>query len=168
MGSSPITRKEFKYIMCNIEKDENKILVSIRQRNLHYRNFIQFATRKGKKETTEKLLRQSLFNVAKKNKIQFWNSIENAVTNTTISLNVKVKRRGSKNIYIPIKMKDSFSKFLSYSWILNSAKKRHENKFYDRFVNEILETAENKSSTSKKKMEIYKLIDENISNISKK
>ena len=154
--------------MCDFEKNTSKTLVSMRQRNLHYRNFIQFATRKGKKETAEKLLRKSLFNVAKKNKNQFWKSIDSAVTNTTISLNVKVKRRGSKNIYIPIKMKDSFSKFLSYSWILNSVKKRHENKFYDKFVNEILETAENKSSTSKKKMEIYKLIEENISNVSKK
>lgn len=149
-------------------KDNNNFISLINKPNKHYKNFIQFATKKGKKETMENTLRKSLFDVAKKNKVQFWTVVDKAVKNTTISLNVKVKRQGSKNIYIPIKIKDGYSKFLSYNWILKSAKKRHESKFHNKFINEIIETADNKSVTSKKKMEIYKLIEDNVSNISKR
>ena len=136
--------------------------------NRHYKNFIQFSTKKGKKETTEKNFRNSLFNVAKQNKIRFWSVVDKAVKNTTVSLNVKVKRQGSKNIYIPIKIKDNYSIFLSYNWILTNAKKRNERKFFKKFINEIIDTAENKSLTSKKKIEIYKLIEDNVNNISKR
>jgi ribosomal protein S7 len=116
----------------------------------------------------EKILRDSLFAVAKNNKKQFWTNIEKAVENTTMLLNIKVKRKGSKNIYIPIKMKSGYSKFLSYNWILKSAKNRHEKKLSNKFVNEIIDTAENKSNSIKKKIEIYKLIEDNMHNVSKR
>ena len=167
MGSSPITRIILFKIM-NKKENNNNFISLINKPNKHYKNFIQFAIKKGKKETMEKILRDSLFAVAKNNKKQFWTNIEKAVENTTMLLNIKVKRKGSKNIYIPIKMKPGYSKFLSYNWILKSAKNRHEKKLSNKFVNEIIDTAENKSNSIKKKIEIYKLIEDNMHNVSKR
>ena len=64
--------------------------------------------------------------------------------------------------------KDGYSIFLSYSWILKSARKRHEKKFINKLINEIIETAENKNATSKRRVEIYKLVEENINNTFKR
>ena len=81
----------------NKKENNNNFISLINKPNRHYKNFIQFATKKGKKETMENILRESLFDIAKKNKKQFWTDIEKAVENTTMLLNIKVKRKGSKS-----------------------------------------------------------------------
>ena len=148
-------------------KTHQKYSSLINKHNKHYKKFIQFSIKKGKKHTIENAYRKSLFHAAKKQK-KFWTTVDSAIENTTTYLNVKTKRQGSKNIYIPIKIKNNYSQFLAYNWILKDLKKKSTSKFFNKFTNEIIDTAENKSSSSKKKVEIYKLIEENINNVWKK
>ena len=44
-------------------------------------------------------------------------------------------------------------------------KKYHYSDNKQKFINEIVDTSENKSASSKKKTEVYKLVEENIHNI---
>lgn len=145
----------------------NKHYLTINEYNNHYKKFIKFSTKKGKKHTIENNYRKALFHAAKKQE-NFWKITNLAIENTTTYLNVKVKRQGSKNIYIPIKIKDNYRTFLAYNWILSNLKNKSSLKFYQKFINEIVQTAENKSASSKKKTEVYKLVEENIHNIWKK
>ena len=142
----------------------NKYLSILEENNNHYKKFIQFSIKKGKKQTVENIFKKALFKAATKQSF-FWKNVDNAINNTTIQLNVKAKRKGSKNIYIPIKIKKKYSKFLAYNWILNDIKKSSKTKFHNNFINEIILTSQNKSNASKKKEDIYKLVEENMNNI---
>ena len=145
----------------------NKHYLTINKYNNHYKKFIQFSTKKGEKHTIENAYRKALFYAAKKQS-NFWITTDSAIENTTTYLNVKIKRKGSKNIYIPIKIKKNYRNFLAYNWILNNVKKKSSFKFHQKFINEIVDTSENKSASSKKKTEVYKLVEENIHNIWKR
>ena len=154
--------------MINSKNNKHNFITFINKPNKHCRNFIQFTIKKGNKEVIEKNLRKSLYFVAKNNKTNFWRDLNIAVKKTTIHFNVKIKRYGSKNVYIPVKIKNSYSTFLSYNWILTNVNKCNENKFYKKFVNEISDIVDDRSSIIKKKIEIYKLVEENINNVWKK
>ena len=169
MGSSPITRKYY-YFNKMLNKKQNikeldtgfKLLKkNINNISHEYNNLIRFSIKKGKKEKIENIYRKALFKFAEQKKVKFWLTLNQAIDNITIVLNVKIKRIGSKNIYIPFLIKKNHSIFLAYSWIIKGAKNRKEKKFSNKILNEIIETAENKSAASKKKLEIYTLVKEN-------
>ena len=132
----------------------------------NYKKLMQFALQKGKKNKIETIFRKSLFYLVqnKKYKNQSAKIINRAVTLTTPYINVKTKRLGSRNIYIPKRMKKNFSEFLSSKWILESAKNRSENQFYKKLVNELIDIVTNKSNAAKKKQELHKLAAENLKN----
>ena len=133
----------------------------------HVKNFkklMQFSLKKGKKNTIENVFRNSLFYLAKNKTEKAKTIINQSVHKTTPYINVKTKRKGSKNVYIPKKMKKNFSEFLSSNWILDSAKKRSENQFHKKLINELIDITNNKSMVSKKKDELHKLAAENSKN----
>ena len=71
--------------------------------------------KKEKKNKIENIFRKSLFHLVqnKKYKNQSAKIINKAVNLTTPYINVKTKRLGSRNVYIPKRMKKNFSEFLS-------------------------------------------------------
>lgn len=132
----------------------------------NYKKLMQFALQKGKKNKIENIFRKSLFHLVqnKKYKNQSAKIINKAVNLTTPYINVKTKRLGSRNVYIPKRMKKNFSEFLSSKWILESAKNRSENEFYKKLVNELVDIVTNKSNAAKKKTELHKLAADNLKN----
>lgn len=82
----------------------------------NYTQLVQYVLKKGNKNKIENMFRDLLFYLNNKyiNKQKFqYNSILNAFSNTTPIVNVKTKRKGSKNIYIPVPLKSSHGKYLS-------------------------------------------------------
>jgi ribosomal protein S7 len=92
---------------------KNSILKNTRK---NYTHLIQYVLKKGNKNKIENMFRFLLFFLSKKyvlqNKFEF-QFILKAFINTTPRVNVKTKRKGSKNIYIPVPVKRIYSKYLS-------------------------------------------------------
>jgi ribosomal protein S7 len=79
-------------------------------------NLMQYAIKKGNKNKIENIFRSLLFYIIKNPNLQNnfnFNDIFNAISNTSPKMSVKTKRKGSKNIYIPITITENHSKYLS-------------------------------------------------------
>ena len=129
-----------------------------------YINLIQYAIKKGNKNKVENILRSLLFFIIKNPSIQNtfnFADIKKAILNTSPKISVKTKRKGSRNIYVPIKITPSRSKFLSSKWIISHAKLKTNNKFYKNLAEEIIDSSKKTSLSTKKRNDLHKLAEAN-------
>jgi ribosomal protein S7 len=81
-----------------------------------YLNLIQYAMTKGNKNKVENILRSLLFFITStpilSNNFKF-EDIKKAISYTTPTMGVTVRRRGSQNVYVPLKIIPIRGKFLS-------------------------------------------------------
>ena len=133
--------------------------------NQYIKNLIRFSIKKGKKEITEKNFRESLYYYSTlNNKQNIKHLIEDAFNKSDVCFNVRSKRLGSKNINIPFYIHESKQIFTSYTLLLKNADKKNQKKkkFSERFISSVLDTANNNSFSTKKKAEIYKLVESSL------
>ena len=134
----------------------------------NYKKLLQFSIKKGKKHTAETNFRKSLYYTAKKDNLKFWKKINSAINNTMPYINVKVSRKGARNVHVPIKITQKHSEFFSSSWLIEGAKKRGKKPYYINLTDEIIAAADKKSLSTKKKDELHQLAEENINRLKAK
>lgn len=154
--------------LVNVIKKQEINVIKIKERQNFINNLIPYVIKKGNKNKIENIFRTLLFYIIKNPQIfndfnydQFLNSIKNV----TPALSVKTKRKGSKNIYLPIPITTARSKFLASTWLIKSAKTKQHTKFYKNLSEELLESAKKKSLSFKKCFELHKLVEASLSNI---
>jgi small subunit ribosomal protein S7 len=134
----------------------------------NYKNLLQYLLKKGKKSLLENKFKQGIVfwmkNTSPKN---YENTLKNAFLNTTPYVSVKTKRKGSKNIYIPLKISPKRGKFLSAKWILASSFTKQNHNFFESIVEELIESSLKKSSSVKKRDDLHKLAEESLVNFKK-
>jgi ribosomal protein S7 len=92
---------------------QDLVLKDVRKK---YMDLMQYAIKKGNKNKMENIFRNLLFFMIKTPTIDSnfqFKSIATAFANTTPKISIKTKRKGSKNIYIPIAISSSRSQYLS-------------------------------------------------------
>ncbi len=149
-------------------KKKNPTILKIKERQTFINNLIPYAIKKGNKNKIENIFRTLLFYIIK-NPQTFtdfnYEFLLNSIKNVTPSLGVKTKRKGSKNIYLPVPITKARSKFLASSWLIKNANAKQNTKFYKNLSEEILESAKKKSASFKKCFELHKLAETSLSNI---
>ena len=132
-----------------------------------YGSLTNFFVKKGKKQTVEKFFKKSvekwILSSAKQN---FSSMIDKAFLNTKPYVGVVTKRKGSKNIYIPQKLSPKRSLFTALKWIRENASSNK--KFFENFVEELNKCSLKTSIAIKKREELLKLAEDNLSNLKKK
>jgi ribosomal protein S7 len=131
-------------------------------------NLMQYAIKKGNKNKIENIFRSLLFYIIKNPNLQNnfnFNDIFNAISNTSPKMSVKTKRKGSKNIYIPITITENHSKYLSSNWLITHSKLKNNNTFYKNLAEELNESSKKKSLSFKKCYEMHKLAEASLSNL---
>lgn len=132
----------------------------------NYKNFSQHLIKKGKKTTIENVFKKGVVHWMKtSDSIKFDTVLKKAFNAITPGIGLKTKRRGSKNIYIPYRLTERRSKYLSANWILTSALSRNKHKLHEKIVEELIETSLKKSSSNKKYSEMFKLAEESLINL---
>lgn len=143
-----------------------------------YNNLIQYAIKKGHKYKIEVMFKSLLFYIASQahaSKItnqSYEDKISSmflkALEYTKPKVNVKAQRKGSKNIYIPISLTPSYSKYKSSHWLITHAKLKTNKEFYKNLAEEFLESSQKKSLSFKKCYEMHKLSVISLNNFKKK
>lgn len=154
--------------LVNVIKKKHINVIKIKERQNFIKNLIPYAIKKGNKNKIENIFRTLLFYIIKNP--QIYNDFNydlflNSIKNVTPALSVKTKRKGSKNIYLPIPITKMRSKFLASTWLIKSAKTKQHTKFYKNLAEEFLESAKKKSLSFKKCFELHKLVETSLSNI---
>lgn len=133
---------------------------------LNYKKLLKYLIKKGKKNTLEILFRKGIIFWIKDIQNKDFNEVlMNAFLNTIPFINVKTKRKGSRNIYIPMKISEKKGDFLASNWILTNAFAKKKRNFYEGIVEELIECSLKKSPSLKKREDLYKLAEDNLGNL---
>ena len=95
-------------------------------------------------------------------KISYKKTLTDAFLNTTPHITVKIKRKGSRNIYIPKKLSEKHKQFLAAKWMLTNAVLKKKRKLYEGVLEELVDSSLKNSSAIKKRDDLHKLAEENL------
>lgn len=123
--------------------------------------FINAMMRDGKKSTAESLLYNAFNIIKEKTKENPLKVFESAVENVRPMIEVKSRRVGGSTYQVPTEIRPSRRTALGIRWIIVNARSRSEKSMPSKLAGELLDAAENKGSSIKKKEDTHKMAEAN-------
>ena len=84
-----------------------------------------------------------------------------AVENAKPVVEVKSRRVGGANYQVPIDVRPARRQSLALRWLIRNARNRSENRMADRLGSELLEAAQGRGTTIKKKDDVHRMAEAN-------
>lgn len=124
--------------------------------------FINALMYDGKKSVATDILYGALENIDKKNQekkgIEIFND---AIENIKPILEVKSRRVGGATYQVPVEVRPARQQALAIRWIISFARKRSERTMIEKLAGELLDAANSKGASFKKKEDTYKMAEAN-------
>ncbi len=124
--------------------------------------FINALMYDGKKSVATSILYGALEAIDKKNQekkgIEIFND---AIENIKPILEVKSRRVGGATYQVPVEVRPARQQALAIRWIISFARKRSERTMIDKLAAELLDAANSKGASFKKKEDTYKMAEAN-------
>ena len=124
--------------------------------------FINALMYDGKKSVATDILYGALENIDKKNQekkgIEIFND---AIENIKPILEVKSRRVGGATYQVPVEVRPARQQALAIRWIISFARKRSERTMIEKLAGELLDAANSKGASFKKKEDTYKMAEGN-------
>jgi len=116
----------------------------------------------GKKSTAETIVYGALANVEKKSKgsdpIKLFHE---ALTNVKPHLEVRSRRVGGATYQVPVEVRPDRAQALAIRWIIATARGRSEQTMTDRLAAELLDAANNRGASVKKREDTHRMAEAN-------
>lgn len=115
----------------------------------------------GKKSVAESIVYGALDTVenrAKANPIEVFHT---ALENIKPQIEVRSRRVGGATYQVPVEVRPDRRQALAIRWIIEAARKRHENTMADRLCSELQDASENRGSAVKKREDTHRMADAN-------
>jgi len=123
--------------------------------------FINVVMRDGKKSIAEQTVYRAFDLVAERAKddpLKVW---ERALANVRPRVEVKSRRVGGSTYQVPVDVRPDRSLALGMRWMISYARARGEKTMVDRLANEIVDAAQNRGSSVKKREDVHKMAEAN-------
>jgi small subunit ribosomal protein S7 len=123
--------------------------------------FINVVMRDGKKATAERIVYFAFDTVAERAKddpLKVW---DRALMNVRPKVEVKSRRVGGSTYQVPVDVRPDRSLALGMRWLISYARARNEKTMVDRLANEILDAAQNRGNSVKKREDVHKMAEAN-------
>ncbi len=117
--------------------------------------------RDGKKSTAESLLYNAFDIMQQKTKESPLKLFEKAVDNVRPLIEVKSRRVGGSTYQVPTEIRPSRRTALGIRWIIGNARKRPEKGMAQKLASELLDAANSRGASVKKKEDIHKMAEAN-------
>ena len=115
----------------------------------------------GKKSTAEGLFYTAMKQLEQKGGDEALKLFKKAVENAKPLLEVKTRRVGGANYQVPVEVNPDRRTSLAIRWILTYARSRAEKGMVDKLTNELLDAANGKGATIKKKEDVHRMAEAN-------
>lgn len=115
----------------------------------------------GKKSISEKIVYGSMNTIKDKAQEDPLKAYEKAIQNVRPLLETKSRRVGGATYQVPIEVSQSRSTTLAIRWIIRYAKDRPGKSMMDKLANEIMDAANHRGGSVKKKEDTHKMADAN-------
>ena len=123
--------------------------------------FINALMRKGEKNLAEGIFYNSLEIVKGKTKDEPLKVFKQAMENVKPVLEVKSRRVGGATYQVPVEVRPNRRVSLAIRWIIQNAKERPEKSMPEQLAAELLDAANNKGASIKKKEDTHRMAEAN-------
>jgi small subunit ribosomal protein S7 len=143
------------------EVPERIIVPDAKYSNKLVSKFIKSIMRDGKKSTAESILYDALDIIEKKTNEPAINIFEQALENVKPMIEVKSRRVGGSTYQVPTEIRPSRRTALGIRWIIGFARKRSEKGMVNKLASELLDAANKRGASIKKKEDTHKMAEAN-------
>ncbi len=123
--------------------------------------FINSLMKDGKKSVATEIFYSALETIEKKGEEKGIDVFNAAIDNIKPVMEVKSRRVGGATYQVPIEVRPARQQSLAIRWLILFARRRSERTMKDRLANELLDAANNRGATYKKKEDTYKMAEAN-------
>jgi small subunit ribosomal protein S7 len=143
------------------EISERPVIPDSKYNNKLVSKFICCIMRDGKKSTAESILYEAFDIIEKKTKESPVKIFEQAVDNVRPLIEVKSRRVGGSTYQVPTEIRPSRRTALGIRWILTFARKRPEKSMSKKLAAELLDAANKRGASIKKREDTHKMAEAN-------
>ena len=115
----------------------------------------------GKKSTAQSIFYSAMKKLEEKGGDEALKLFKKAVENCKPLLEVKTRRVGGANYQVPVEVNADRRTSLAIRWILTYARGRSEKGMVDKLANELLDAANGRGSSIKKKEDVHRMAEAN-------
>lgn len=123
--------------------------------------FIKTIMRDGKKSLAESILYDSFDIIEKKTNESPLKVFEKALENVKPMIEVKSRRVGGSTYQVPTEIRPSRRTALGIRWVIGLARKRSEKSMASKLAGELMDAANKRGASVKKKEDTHKMADAN-------
>ncbi|GGA90927.1 30S ribosomal protein S7 [Neiella marina] len=141
---------------------QRKILPDPKFKSELLAKFVNILMLDGKKSTAEKIVYGALDIIAeKKDGNDPLELFEAALDNVRPAVEVKSRRVGGSTYQVPVEVRPVRRNALAMRWLVEFARKRGEKSMAQRLAGEMLDAAENKGASVKKREDVHRMAEAN-------
>ena len=115
----------------------------------------------GKKSVAERIVYGAFDAVEAKAKTDPLQLFHDALNNVKPAVEVRSRRVGGATYQVPVEVRTERSQALAIRWLIEMARKRNENTMVDRLSGEILDAANNRGASVKKREDTHRMAEAN-------
>ncbi|NGZ05053.1 MAG: 30S ribosomal protein S7 [Magnetococcales bacterium] len=123
--------------------------------------FMNCLMKDGKKALAERLFYGALQIVGDRTKDDAMKIFRDAIDNTRPTVEVRSRRVGGATYQVPVEVRPSRRQTLAIRWIIKYARDRGEKTMRERLAAELMDAANNRGSTVKKKDDTHRMAEAN-------
>jgi small subunit ribosomal protein S7 len=143
------------------EVPERIIVPDSKYNNKLVSRFIKTIMRDGKKSTAESILYGAFDIIEQKTKEPPVKIFEQALENVKPMIEVKSRRVGGSTYQVPTEIRPSRKTALGIRWVISFARKRSEKGMVNKLAAELLDAANKRGGSVKKREDTHKMADAN-------
>ena len=123
--------------------------------------FVNMIMVSGKKSVAEAIVYKAISSVEEKSKEDGVEVLTKALENVSPMVEVKSRRVGGATYQVPVEVRASRRIALAMRWVIDASRKRGEKSMFLRLSGELLDAADNKGTSIKRKEETHRMADAN-------
>ena len=115
----------------------------------------------GKKSTAQRVFYGAMDQIGKKTNDDALKIFKKAIENVKPLLEVKTRRVGGANYQVPVEVNADRRTSLAIRWLITYSRGRGEKGMVDKLSNELLDAANNRGASIKKKEDVHRMAEAN-------
>ncbi len=123
--------------------------------------FVNSLMLQGKKSVAESILYRAFDRIEDKAKTDPLALFHGALENVRPNVEVRSRRVGGATYQIPVEVRPERARALAIRWLIAIARKRNENTMVERLASELMDAANNRGATVKKKDDTHRMAEAN-------
>ena len=140
---------------------KREVLPDARYGDMVLAKFMNSLMYEGKKSIAERIVYGALEKVEQKSQKEGLKTFHEALVNVKPAVEVRSRRVGGATYQVPVEVRSDRSQALAIRWLILMSRKRSETTMVDRLAAELLDAAQNRGASVKKREDTHKMAEAN-------